>query len=161
MAKNTAATLVGRPLPRFETCGSSPAGGRFTDDFAFDRQAYALSCGQPTRMRGIRRSTPMPRKLPGVIAVFTAKDYPPRRRGNRPHGQSAGTYDVKVRASLGRSGMTPFETAHPPLAAERVRFVGEPVAIVIAETQSAAQDAAESVIVTMTCCRRDRCSRGA
>src|SRR5260370_1023156 len=36
---------------------------------------------------------------------------------------------------------------HPPPAAERVRFVGEPVAIVIAETQSAAQDAAEGVIV--------------
>src|SRR5258705_431739 len=87
-------------------------------------------------------------KLPGVIAVFTAKDYAAAGgRGIVHMANPAGTYDVKVRAFTGPGRQTPFETAHPPLAAERVRFVGEPVAIVIAETQSAAQDAAESVIV--------------
>jgi aerobic carbon-monoxide dehydrogenase large subunit len=150
MAKNTAREpYIGRPLPRFEDVRLVAGRGRFTDDFAFDRQAYAGFVRSPhphARIRSI--DTDAAAKLAGVIAVFTAKDYAAAGgRGVVHMANPAGTYDVKVKAFTGPERQTPFETAHPPLAAERVRFVGEPVAMVIAETQSAAQDAAESVIV--------------
>src|SRR5262249_36098219 len=87
-------------------------------------------------------------KHPGVIAVFTAKDYAAAGgRGIVHVANPAGTYDVKAKAFAGPERQTPFEMPHPPLAADRVRFVGGPVAMVIAETQSAAQDAAEGVVV--------------
>ena len=59
----------------------------------------------------------------------------------------ADTHDVKLRAFVGPGRRTPFDAPHPPLAADRVRHVGEPVAMVIAETAAAAQDAAERVVV--------------
>src|SRR5258707_2882815 len=150
MAKNTAREpYVGRPLPRFEDLRLVAGRGRFTDDFAFDRQAYAAFVRSPhphARIRSIDADAAA--KLPGVIAVFTAKDYAAAGgRGIGHMANPAGTYDVKVKAFAGPERQTPFETPHPPLAAERVRFVGEPVAMVIAETPCAAQDAAESVIV--------------
>jgi aerobic carbon-monoxide dehydrogenase large subunit len=140
---------IGRPLPRFEDLRLVAGRGRFTDDFAFDRQAYAAFVRSPhphARIRSI--DTAATAKLPGVIAVFTAKDYTAAGgRGIVHMANPAGTYDVKVKAFTGSERQTPFEMPHPPLAAERVRFVGEPVAMVIAETQSAAQDAAEGVVV--------------
>src|SRR5215468_7238967 len=150
MAKNTTRTpYIGRPLPRFEDLRLVAGRGRFTDDFAFDRQAYAAFVRSPhphARIRSI--DTNSVAKLPGVIAVFTAKDYAAAGgRGIVHVANPASTYDVKVRAFTGPERQTPFEAPHSPLAGERVRFVGEPVAMVIAETQSAAQDAAESVIV--------------
>ncbi|MEI4861413.1 hypothetical protein Q8G41_27880, partial [Klebsiella pneumoniae] len=66
-------------------------------------------------------------KLAGVIAVFTAKDYAAAGgRGIVHVANPASTYDVKAKAFAGPGRETPFETRHPPLAAERVRFVGEP-----------------------------------
>jgi carbon-monoxide dehydrogenase large subunit len=150
MAKNTAREpYIGRPLPRFEDLRLVAGRGRFTDDFAFDQQAYAAFVRSPhphARIRSI--DTVAANKHPGVTAVFTAKDYAAAGgRGIVHMANPAGTYDVKVRAFTGPERQTPFEVPHPPLAAERVRFVGEPIAMVIAETQSAAHDAAESVIV--------------
>src|SRR6266852_2948558 len=150
MAKNTAREpYIGRPLPRFEDLRLVAGRGRFTDDWTFDGQAYAAFVRSPhphARIRSI--DTDAAARLPGFIAVFTANDY--AAAGGRGIGHianPAGTHDVKVKAFTGPERQTPFETPHPPLAGERVRFVGEPVAMVIAETQSAAQDAAESVVV--------------
>jgi carbon-monoxide dehydrogenase large subunit len=140
---------IGRPLPRFEDQRLVAGRGRFTDDVAFDRQAYAAFVRSPhphARVRSI--DTSVAAKLPGVVAIFTAKDYAAAGgRGIGHMANPAGTHDVKVKAFTGPGRQTPFETPHLPLAGERVRFVGEPVAMVIAETQSAAQDAAESVVV--------------
>jgi carbon-monoxide dehydrogenase large subunit len=140
---------IGRPLPRIEDRRLVAGRGRFTDDFAFEGQAYAAFVRSPhphARIRSI--DTEAAAKLPGTVAVFTADDY--AAAGGRGIGHipnPADTHDVKVKAFNGPGRQTPFETPHPPLAAERVRFVGEPVVMVIAETQSAAQDAAESVVV--------------
>src|SRR5258707_8047114 len=150
MAKSTAREpYIGRPLPRFEDLRLVAGRGRFTDDFAIDRQAYAAFVRSPhAHARIMSIDADAAAKLPGVIAVFTAKDYAAAGGGGIVHmANPAGTYDVKVKAFTGPERQTPFETAHPPLAAERVRFVGEPVSLVIAETPSSAQDAADSVIV--------------
>jgi aerobic carbon-monoxide dehydrogenase large subunit len=140
---------IGRPLPRFEDQRLVAGRGRFTDDFGFDGQAYAAFVRSPhphARIRSI--DTCAAAKLPGVVATFTARDYAAAGgRGIGHMANPAGTHDVAIKAFAGPGRQTPFETPHVPLAGERVRFVGEPVAMVIAETQSAAQDAAESVVV--------------
>src|SRR5713101_3738114 len=150
MAKNTGREpYIGRPLPRFEDLRLVAGRGRFTDDFAFDRQAYAAFVRSPhphARIRSI--DTDAAARLPGFIAVFTANDYAAAGgRGISHMANPAGTHDVKVKAFTGPERQTPFETTHPPLAGERVRFAGEPVAMAIAETQAAAQDACERVAV--------------
>jgi carbon-monoxide dehydrogenase large subunit len=140
---------IGRPLPRFEDRPLVAGRGRFTDDVAFDGQAYAAFVRSPhphARIRSIDISAAA--KLPGVVAIFTAKDYAAvGGRGIGHMANPAGTHDVKVKAFTGPGRQTPSETPHLPLAEERVRFVGESVVMVIAETQSAAQDAAENVVV--------------
>src|SRR6266853_2427559 len=150
MAKNTAREpYIGRPLPRFEDLRLVAGRGRFTDDFAFDRQAHAAFVRSPhphARIRSI--DTDAAARLPGVIAVFTAKDYAAAGgRGIGHMANPAGTYVVKVKAFAGPERQTPRETPHPPLAGERVRFAGEPVAMAIAETQAAAQEACERIVV--------------
>src|SRR5215813_586575 len=150
MAKNTAREpYIGRPLPRFEDLRLVAGRGRFTDDFAFDNQAYAAFVRSPhPHARIVSIDTAAAATLPGVIAVFMANDYAlAGGRGIVHMANPAATYDVKIRAFTGPGRQTPFETPHLPLAAGRVRFVGEPVAMAIAETQSTAQDAAENVIV--------------
>src|SRR5258707_12522360 len=132
MAKSTAREpYIGRPLPRFEDLRLVAGRGRFTDDFAIDRQAYAAFVRSPhAHARIMSIDTDAAAKLPGVIAVFTAKDYAAAGgRGIVHMANPAGTYDVKVRAFTGPERQPPFETAHPPLAAERVRFAGGPVAL--------------------------------
>jgi len=140
---------IGRPLPRLEDRRLVAGRGRFTDDIVFDGQAYAGFVRSPhphARIQSIDISAAT--KVAGIVAIFTAKDYAAAGgRGIGHFANPANTHDVRVKAFAGPGRQTPFENPHPPLAAERVRFVGEPVALVIADTQSAAQDAAESVAV--------------
>ena len=72
------------------------------------------------------------RAMPGVVAVYTARDLA------LPHQLAAGSVEVP-----GGDLDQPFE--RPVLASERFRYVGEPYAVVIAETVGQAQDAAERV----------------
>jgi carbon-monoxide dehydrogenase large subunit len=140
---------IGRPLPRFEDRRLVAGRGRFTDDFVFDGQACAAFVRSPyphARIRSI--DTGAAAKVPGVVAIFTAADY--ATAGGRGIGHMAGpadTHDVKLKAFTGPGPQTPFEAPHLPLATNRVRFVGEPVAMVVAETQGVALDACEHVIV--------------
>jgi aerobic carbon-monoxide dehydrogenase large subunit len=82
---------------------------------------------------------------PGVLAVLTGADYLAAGLGPIPHnpGLSAPP-DVQARLC----STPPIATRHYPLPADRARFVGEPVALVVAETIAAAKDAAELVDVT-------------
>jgi aerobic carbon-monoxide dehydrogenase large subunit len=149
MAKNgRPEPYIGRPLPRFEDRRLVAGRGRFTDDFAFDGQTYAAFVRSPHPHARIRSIDTNAARLPGVIALFTAADYAlAGGRGIGHMANPAGTHDVKVKAFTGPGRQTPFETPHLPLAGERVRFAGEPVAMVIAETQAIAQDACEGVVV--------------
>ncbi len=147
--KNGREPYIGRPLPRLEDLRLVAGRGRFTDDFTLDNQAYAAFVRSPhPHAHLVSIDTKAAAQLPGVIAVFTANDYAAAGgRGIAHVANPASTYDVKIKAFTGPGRQTPFETPHLPLAADRVRFVGEPVALVIAETQAAAQDGAESVVV--------------
>ena len=112
--------------------------GRFGDDVHPDRFACAVfvrSFHAHARIRSIDRAAAA--KLAGVLAVVTADDLAAANLGT-------------VTAALplvGRNGAKPITPFRPALAGDRVVHVGQPVALVVAETIAAAQDAADQVVV--------------
>ena len=110
--------------------------GRFVDDFTLPDQAYLHFLRSPhahARIRSIDVGVAL--RMPGVVRIFTGDDL--ARTGVRPLLQSG---DFK-RADGSK-------TAAPPqhaLAIGTVRFVGEAVAVVVADTRTAARDAAEAI----------------
>jgi aerobic carbon-monoxide dehydrogenase large subunit len=140
---------IGRALPRFEDRRLVAGRGRYTDDFSLEGQAYAVFVRSPHAHARIASINVAPAtSLPGVIAVFTAADYAASGgRGVNHIANPASTHDVKIKSFTGEGRRTAFEKPHLPLAADRVRYVGEPVAMVVAESRAIAQDASELVVV--------------
>jgi carbon-monoxide dehydrogenase large subunit len=108
--------------------------GRYVSDWNLPGQAYGhflRSDRAHADILSIDKADAL--KAPGVVAVFTAEDFP----------------DLKsLPAALpykGRGGMELNNPGRPALAKGRVRFAGEPVALIVAESAVAAQDAAELV----------------
>ena len=112
--------------------------GRFTDDLAVPGAAHAAFARAPHAHAVIRRlDASAARAMPGVLAVLTGADV-----------REAGLGGIPPAVLLpGRDGKPMFGPAMPVLAQERVRYVGEPVALVVAETAAQAQDAAEALEV--------------
>jgi len=114
--------------------------GRFTDDEDLPGQVHAVFVRAPIAHAAIRGVDVVPAlALPGVLAVLTGRDL-----------EAAGLGAIPAAASFpGRAGK-PLATAPiPPLAVDRVRYVGEAVAIVVAETSAQAADAAAAVVVDL------------
>ena len=76
-------------------------------------------------------------KAPGVVAVFTGADMAADNIGGLPCGWQIHNKD----------GSPMAEPPHPVIAIGKVRHVGDPVAVVIAETKQAAKDAAELIVI--------------
>jgi carbon-monoxide dehydrogenase large subunit len=112
--------------------------GRFTDDLKVPGQAHACFVRAAVAHAAIRRvDVSAAKKMPGVLGVFTARDLEADGLGPIP----------PIAIANGRDG-TPMNVAPiPVLASDRMRYAGEPVAIVVAETFAQAQDAAEKVSV--------------
>jgi carbon-monoxide dehydrogenase large subunit len=133
-------TAESRPhnRPRIEDDVLVRGAGRFVDDAAQEGQLYAHFVRSPhafARIRGIEIEAA--KKARGVVAVLTAKDM-----------DAAGVGNVGRHGPLvGRGGRKLVIPRRPALAGERVMHVGEPVAVVVAQTALAAQDAAELVTV--------------
>ena len=112
--------------------------GGYLDDLAFAGVARAVILRSPHAhavIRGI--DTAAARAMPGVLAVLTHADT--EQDGLRPMRPT-----VEANVQTG----DPFAfLPQPLLATGKVRFVGEPVALVVAETQAQAQDAAEAIVV--------------
>src|SRR5262245_34294187 len=120
--------------------------GRFGDDLLLPYQAHATFLRSPHAhacILGVDKTAAL--AAPGVLAVLTGADYAAAGLGPIPHnpGLSAPP-DVQARLCNG----PPIATRHYPLPADRARLVGEPVALVVAETIAAVKDAAELVEVT-------------
>jgi aerobic carbon-monoxide dehydrogenase large subunit len=82
---------------------------------------------------------------PGVLAIFTGADFQAAGGKPIPHNPTVeGAPDVTIRL---KPGTSMFVAPHSPLSADKVRYVGELVAMVVAETAVAARDAAELVAV--------------
>src|SRR2546428_2994449 len=129
---------VGQSVRRREDPRSSQGAGGYSDDVHLPRQASAVMCRSPhapARSRAIAASAAL--KADGVIAVLTGNELAADGVGNLP------TDTTRKR----RDGSAAFATPRPALARGRVRHVGDPVALVVADTAVQAADAAEQVIV--------------
>jgi carbon-monoxide dehydrogenase large subunit len=137
---------IGQPVPRKEDLRLLTGGGRYVPDIALPNMAFAAMLRSPhahARIEAI--DTTRARASPGVIAVFTHADFDADGRRPIPHQAAvSGTPDVTLRV---RPGSTVFTVDIATLAADKVRFVGEPVAMVVAESHAAAKDAAELVTI--------------
>jgi carbon-monoxide dehydrogenase large subunit len=114
--------------------------GRFTDDLNAPGQAYAVfvrASVSHAAIRGVDVSDA--RAMPGVLGVFTGRDLANDGLGAIP----------PVAVFPGRDGKPMFAGAMPPLAVDRIRYVGESVAIVVAETPAQALDASEHVKIDL------------
>jgi carbon-monoxide dehydrogenase large subunit len=122
--------------PRVEDDALVRGHGRYVADVSFPGQAYAHFVRSPhafARIIGIDATLAL--GAGGVLGVLTAKDM-------------AGIGTLSRHPPLAGRGGKPLIMPHrPALAAERVMHIGEPVAMVVAESAAAAQDAAERVAV--------------
>jgi carbon-monoxide dehydrogenase large subunit len=127
---------IGQPVPRFEDPRLLKGQGRFVHDVTLPGQAHAVLLRSPHAHAELRAiDLAAARRAPGVLGIFTEADL-------RADGIGIGGPTL----SLKRADGTPlFAPVHPGLARARVRHVGEPVALVVAETIAAAKDAAERI----------------
>jgi aerobic carbon-monoxide dehydrogenase large subunit len=112
--------------------------GRYTNDWNFDNQVHAwFRRSDRAHARIVSIDTTVAERSPGVLAVLTGKDVADAGFATLP----------PIEPPPGRGGQKILVPERPVLARGRVRFVGEEVAIVVAETQSAARDAADLIDV--------------
>jgi carbon-monoxide dehydrogenase large subunit len=125
---------VGQPVPRSEDPRLLRGEGKYTDDVNAPGQAYAAIV-RSRYAHGILRGilTDAARAMPGVLGVYTGKDL-------AEYGTLRCTMTLK-----NRDGSDMRTPRRPALPTDKVRFVGDPVAFVVAETAVQAKDAAEAV----------------
>src|SRR5262245_14888678 len=126
---------VGQPVPRNEDPTLVRGEGRYTDDVSLPGQAYAVIV-RSTHAHGIIRKidTAEARAMPGVLAAYTGADL-------------TGYGGLKCFPPLKNRDGTPMKKPlRPALPTDKVRFVGDPIACVVAETLAQAKDAAEAVV---------------
>ena len=127
---------ISQPVRRREDVRFLTGRGAYADDINSVGQLHA-SFVRSLVPHGVIRAIDMnaARRAPGVIAVFTGEDL-----------RAAGVKGIVARPLAGRVDMAPpLYTPRPGLAQDVVRHVGEPVAVVIAETRAMADDAAALV----------------
>jgi carbon-monoxide dehydrogenase large subunit len=129
---------LGQRVPRFEDPRLLQGGGRYVDDLVLPRMAWGQVLRSPyahARIRGIDAAAA--KAAPGVLAVLTGADW-----------QASGWSDLPSAAgNRRRDGSPAYRPRYPALAVDRVRWVGDPVAFVAAETRHQAADAAELIEV--------------
>ncbi|MBR0788687.1 xanthine dehydrogenase family protein molybdopterin-binding subunit [Bradyrhizobium manausense] len=127
---------VGQPVRRKEDDTLVRGKGRYTDDFNLPGQAYAVIV-RSTHAHGVIRGigTDAAKAMPGVLGVWTGTDL-------NAAGYGPFTCGLPLK---NRDGSPLLQTNRYPLATDKVRFVGDPVAFVVADTLAQARDAAEAV----------------
>ncbi len=136
MSGHSTHAALARPALRVEDATLLRGRGRFVDDIALPGLLHASFVRSPVahaRLNGIDASAA--RALPGVRAVLTYRDL---RAAHRPRPHPAGA------AGRPRSG---FTSIRPGWRRTRLCYVGEPVAVVVAESRALAEDAASLVVL--------------
>src|SRR5262250_1355177 len=127
---------IGQPVPRSEDPILVRGEGCYTDDVKLAGEAYAAMVRSRVPHGVIKAiHTPAARQLPGVLAVYTGADL-----------VDYGTLKCIV-PFKNRDGTPMKQPPRPALPTDKVRFVGDPIAFVVAETLLEAKDAAEAVEV--------------
>src|ERR1700751_1044050 len=129
---------VGQPVRRFEDTRLLTGQGRFQDETKLHPQLYTVFLRSPhahARIKSI--DTAAAAAAPGVRAVYTGADY-----------AADGLSIPKAAMPRKKADGSPmFAPQRPALVIDRARYVGDPVAMIIAETLAQAKDAAELVEV--------------
>ena len=129
---------IGASVRRKEDVRFLSGKGNYTDDINRPGQLHAvmLRSDRPhAKINGI--DTAAASKAPGVVAIFTGADMAKEEIGGLPCGWQIHNKD----------GSPMAEPPHPVMAVGKVRHVGDPVAVVIAETKQQARDAAELIAI--------------
>ncbi|HTL77757.1 MAG TPA: xanthine dehydrogenase family protein molybdopterin-binding subunit, partial [Casimicrobiaceae bacterium] len=138
MGTNDTAALVsviGASVLRKEDARFLTGTGQYTSDVTMPRQTHAYFLRSPhahATIRGIDAAKA--RTMPGVVEIFTGADL------TGVNGLPCGWLIT------GTDGKPMNEPPHPVLAQGKVRYVGDPVALVIAESPAEAKDAAEQIV---------------
>ena len=125
------APLIGARVERKEDYRFLTGAGQYTDDVELPHQSYAVFVRSPHAHAVIKKiSVAKAKASPGVLAIFTGEDFAAAKLGGLPCGWLI--TDV--------NGQPMKEPPHPCLAQGKVRYVGDQVAIVVAETSEQAHD---------------------
>ena len=129
---------VAQPVRRVEDPRLLLGHGQYTDDFSKAGEAHASVLRSPHAAAAVTSiDAEAAKALPGVLAIYTAKDL-----------EADGIGPIPCAIPLqNRDGTDRADVPHPVLASGDVHHVGDPVALIIAETQQAARDAAEAIMV--------------
>jgi carbon-monoxide dehydrogenase large subunit len=131
-------SLVGAAIARKEDKRFLVGAGRYTDDLDRPRQTHAYFVRSPhAHAKIVSIDTAQAAAAPGVVAVYTGQDVAADKVGGIPCG-----WLIK-----NKDGSNMVEPPHPALVADRVRHVGDQVAVVIAETTAQAKAAAHLIEV--------------
>jgi carbon-monoxide dehydrogenase large subunit len=124
-------TLIGQPVHRAEDFRFLKGAGCFIDDMQRDGMLHAVVLRSPVAHGRIRAvDTAKAKAMPGVHAVMTAADI----------GKSVPVIPLRL------ANLPEFKSfLQPVIASDKMRYVGEPVAVVVAQTQAQAEDAAEKI----------------
>ncbi|MBN42840.1 MAG: carbon monoxide dehydrogenase [Alphaproteobacteria bacterium] len=129
---------IGQSVTRIEDLRLLTGGGKYTDDVQLEDESFAFILRSPhahATLKGI--DTTAAKAAPGVLIVLTGEDITADNIAPMPN-----MFPVK---SL--DGTERPETNRPLLAQDRVRYVGDPVAMVVADTLAQARDAAELIAI--------------
>ncbi len=127
---------IGQPVSRKEDPVLLRGEGRYTDDISLPGQVYGVMV-RSRYAHGILRGidSTEAKALPGVLGIFTAADL-----------KAAGIGPMQAATNKNHDGSAAPKPEQSPLATDRVRYVGDPIALVVAETLQQARDAAEAVL---------------
>jgi carbon-monoxide dehydrogenase large subunit len=144
MLDKPTSSRIGQPVRRVEDLRLITGNGTYSDDVNLPEQVYAVMVRSPhahARIRSIDVSAAL--AVPRVIAVLTGRDY--QDDGHQPIPHKVWSQHPAELMLRERNGFKTFTAAHYPLAVDKVRFVGEAVVMVIAETIAAAKDGVDLV----------------
>lgn len=131
---------VGQPMTRVEDDRLITGHGRYTDDITLPDQVYAYIVRSPyahARLGNI--DVEDAKSAEGVLAVYTIADFDAAGYGEVPN--------VAYAMVKNRDGTPMYKTTRPILARDKVRYAGDPVAVVVATSEALARDAGELVMV--------------
>ena len=132
---------IGAPVRRREDLRLVRGGGRYTADENLPGQVYAVMLRSPhahARIGGIKKDKAA--RTPGVLAVLTGADFVADGLKAIPH-KVWSQHPAEIQLNPPET----FTAPHFPLPTDKVRFVGEAIAMVVAETVNAAKDGAEAI----------------
>lgn len=129
-------TFIGKPIKRREDARFLKGAGKYTDDIKLPKMTQAAFVRSPyAHAKILSVDTSEAKKAKGVVAIYTGSD-------------GCGEYGVPCGWQVNfKNGDTMREPKHPLLAKDKIKHLGEAVAIVVAETLEEARDAAELVEV--------------